>query len=160
MRLKLRLLNGDLAERVAVSPTLCSHIFTTWFKLLSRVLGKALDALPLKESVGENLPKIFLKSSYGKCHVIVDFAQMFIKRPKSLSAQTATLSDYKHHNTFKCLVGITPTGLITRDNGFYYLLERDNEVNGRQGFVSSRRFASSIFQIGCFTWCTTEKPKV
>ena len=42
MGLELGLLNEDLAERFGVSPTLCSYIFTTWIKLLSKVLGKAL----------------------------------------------------------------------------------------------------------------------
>ena len=40
--LKLGLLNEDLAERFGVSPTLCSYIFTTWIKLLSRFFGKEL----------------------------------------------------------------------------------------------------------------------
>ena len=35
-------LNEHLAERFGVSPTLCSCIFTTWIKLLRKVLGKAL----------------------------------------------------------------------------------------------------------------------
>ena len=57
---------------------------------------------------------------------------------------------HKHHNTFKILVGITPTGFIsfpsycyagrasdkfiTRDSGFYDLLERDDEVMADRGF--------------------------
>ena len=40
--LRLGLLNEDLAERFGVSPTLCSYIFTTWIKLLSRFFGKEL----------------------------------------------------------------------------------------------------------------------
>ena len=75
---------------------------------------------------------------------------MFIKRPKSLSAQAATWSDYKHHNTFKFLVGISLTGIIsflsscyggrasdkfiTRDSEFYDLLERDDEAMADRGF--------------------------
>ena len=75
---------------------------------------------------------------------------MFIKRPKSLSAQAATWSDYKLHNTFKFLVEITPSGFIsflssccgsrvsdrciTKDGGFYDLLERDDEVIADTGF--------------------------
>ena len=39
MRLRLGLLNEDLAEIFGVSPTLCSYLFTTWIKLLSKVLG-------------------------------------------------------------------------------------------------------------------------
>ena len=70
--------------------------------------------------------------------------EVFIERPKSLSTQAATWSDYKHHNVLNFLVEITPTGFIsflsscyggwssnrfiTRDSGFYDLLERDDEV--------------------------------
>ena len=75
---------------------------------------------------------------------------MFIERPNSLSAQAATWSDYKHHNAFNFLVGITLTGFIsflsscygsrasdkfiTRDSGFYDLLEKDDEVMADRGF--------------------------
>ena len=64
--------------------------------------------------------------------------EVFIEKQKPLFAQAATCSDYKHHNTFNFLVGITPTGFIsfhsscygrgtsdkfiTRDSGFYDLL--------------------------------------
>ena len=114
---------------------------------------KALLVWTPKESIREHLPEIFLKSDYGKCvvgHVIIDCAEIFIERPKSLSVQAATWLDYKYHNTFKFLVRITPTGLIsflsfcyggrasdkyiTRDNGFYDLLERDDEVKADRGF--------------------------
>ena len=54
MCLRLGLLNEDLAENFGVSPTLCSYIFTTWIKLLSKVLSKALVVWPLKESIREH----------------------------------------------------------------------------------------------------------
>ena len=38
---------------------------------------------------------------------------MFIERPKLLINQACTWSEYKHHNTIKFLVGISPTGYIT-----------------------------------------------
>ena len=119
MCLRLVLLNEDLVERFGVSPKLCSYIFTTWIKLLSKVLGKALVIWPLKESIREHIPEIFLKSCYWKFCVIIDYAEVFIERPKSLSALAAKWSDYKHHNTFKFLVGITPTGFILFLS-FYY----------------------------------------
>ena len=113
MRSRLELLNEDLAERFGVSPTLCSYIFTTWIKLLSKVLGKALVVWPPRESIREHLPERFLKSGYGKCCATIDCAKVFIKRKKSLSAQADTWSDYKCHKTFKFLVWITPTGFIS-----------------------------------------------
>ena len=58
--------------------------------------------------------------------------------------QAATWSDYKHHNTIKSLIGISPSGFITflssgyggrasdkfitKDRGFYDLLESDDVV--------------------------------
>ena len=75
--------------------------------------------------------------------------QRCLLRPKSLSAQAATWSEYKRHNIFKFLVGITPAGfilflscygsrtsdkIIARDSGFYDLLERDDEVMVDKGF--------------------------
>ena len=62
MRLRLGLLNEDLAERFGVSPTLCSIIFTTWIKLSSEVLGKALVVWPPKVSIREHVPEIIPKS--------------------------------------------------------------------------------------------------
>ena len=69
MHLRLELLIEVLAERFGVSPTLCSYIFTTWIKLLSKILGKALVVWPPKESIWEHLPETLLKSSY-ECRVI------------------------------------------------------------------------------------------
>ena len=38
---------------------------------------------------------------------------MFIDRPTNLMARTQTFSNYKHHNTAKILIGITPQGTIS-----------------------------------------------
>ena len=64
--------------------------------------------------------------------------------------QYATWSEYKHHNTVKFLIGITPNGFIsflsdcyggrktdkfiTMDSGFYENLERGDRVMADHGF--------------------------
>ena len=40
-------------------------------------------------------------------------ARNCIQRPTSLQSQAITFLSYKHHNTFKALVGISPGGVIT-----------------------------------------------
>jgi hypothetical protein len=42
---------------------------------------------------------------------------MFIQVPSEANAQSQTWSDYKHHNTLKCLVGITPMGVVSFVSG-------------------------------------------
>ena len=130
----LALLNEDLTERFAVSPTLCSYIFTNWILLLSRILDKALVVWPRKESKTENLPEIFLKSGYGKYFIIIEYAEVFTERPKSLSAKPTTWWDYKHHNTFRFLVGITPTVFISFLSACCGSRTSDKSVTRNSGF--------------------------
>ena len=110
MRLRLGLLNEDIADRSGFSPTLSSRLFTTWIRVLSKILGHALITWLPQEAVHSNLPGVFIKAGYKKCRVILDCAEVFIERPKSLINQACTWSEYKHHNTIKFLVGISPTG--------------------------------------------------
>ena len=45
-------------------------------------------------------------------YVCIDCFEVFIERPSNLLARAQTFSSYKHHNTIKILVGITPQGTI------------------------------------------------
>ncbi|XP_057297669.1 uncharacterized protein LOC130628703 [Hydractinia symbiolongicarpus] len=150
MTLRLGLLNEDLADRFGISPTICSNTFTTLIQILSKILGNALVVWLPREAIRDNLPDAFIKTGHSKCRVIIDCTEVFIARPKSLPNQAATWSDYKHHNTIKFLIGISPAGFITflsdcyggrasdryitKDSGFYELLERDNKVMADRGF--------------------------
>ena len=110
MKLRLGLLNHDLADRFHVSQTTVSSIFTTWVKALGKLL-KFLVYWPDKQCVKDNLPKSMAKL-YPNMRCIIDCTEFFIERPRSLTLQAQTWSDYKHHNTIKVLVGISPRGNI------------------------------------------------
>ena len=45
--------------------------------------------------------------------VIVDCFEISINKPKNILARAQTFSSYKHHNTVKFLIGITPQGVIS-----------------------------------------------
>ena len=148
MRIRLNLMNEDLADRFGISTGLCSETFTTW--IISQVLGTALLVWLPRESIQSNLPNCFKKMGYSKCRIILDCTEVFIERPKSLQLQYATWAEYKHHNTVKILIGISPSGYITflsdcyggrqsdkfinQDSEFYENLERDDEVMAVRGF--------------------------
>ena len=46
------------------------------------------------------------------CAVIIDCFEVFVERPSNLLARAQTYSAYKHHNTAKYLIGITPHGTV------------------------------------------------
>ena len=98
VRLRLGLMNEDLADRFRISPATSSSIFATWIKNLRAMLGDALLVWLPRGIIVENLPKIFL-SQYSKTRCIIDCFEIFIERPKSLDLQAVTWSDYKKHNT-------------------------------------------------------------
>ena len=138
VRLRLGLLNQDLADRFNISEGTCSIIFSTWIKFLSKVLGNALIVWLPKDVILENLPDIFKKKNKNtRC--VIDCSEVYIERPKSLDVQACTWSDYKKHNTFKFLIAVSPAGYIMflsdcyggrttdqyicQNSGFYDLLE-------------------------------------
>ena len=150
MKLRLGLLTEDLADRFGVSNGTCSKTFRSWIRFLSMTIGNLVKWLP-KESVQENMPRIFKKAGYGNVRIIIDCSEFFIERPKSLEAQAQTWSDYKSHNTLKFLIGISPTGYITflsncyggrasdkyicQDSGFYNHLDPYDDVMADRGFT-------------------------
>lgn len=149
MRLRLGILNEDLADRFGISTTTCSDTFKTWIRFLNESIGVLVAWLP-KEAIMENMPKVYKKAGHSNLRVVIDCAEVFIERPKSLESQAATWSDYKSHNTIKFLIGISPAGFITfisdayggrasdkficSDSGFYDCLERNDEVMADRGF--------------------------
>ena len=68
---------------------------------------------PDRESLWKKMPQCF-RANFGKSvTVIIDCFEVFIDRPSNLLARAATWSNYKHHNTVKVLIGITPQGTIS-----------------------------------------------
>ena len=66
---------------------------------------------PSQDAIGVRLPSHFCQ--YPKTRVIINCTELFIQWPSSLQSQLLTYSLYKHHNTFKILVGISPGGVVT-----------------------------------------------
>ena len=71
MRLRLGILHEDLADRLCISPALCSRTFTTWMRLLHRLLGHALVVWLPREAIQQNLPQVFRIAGYSNCRVIL-----------------------------------------------------------------------------------------
>jgi len=111
MKLRLGLTNDFLANIWNISAATCSSILNTWIKFLAKQL-KCLVFWPSKEQIQMYMPQA-VRCKYPNLRCMLDCSETFIDRPRDLKLQSATWSDYKHHNTLKYLVAITPDGLIS-----------------------------------------------
>lgn len=98
-----------MADRFLVSQSQLSRIFTTWIYLLEKELS-LLSPFPSRNIIAQTLPAQF--AHFPNIRAIIDCTEIFIQRASSFTAQNLTFSSYKHHNTVKFLIAITPTGAI------------------------------------------------
>ena len=102
----------DLATRLDVSCSTISRIWLKWLTAMDNSLQK-LIMWPEREQLRKTMPECF-RSSFGtKVAVIIDCFEIFLERPSNLQARASIWSSYKHHNTVKVLLGITPQGVIS-----------------------------------------------
>lgn len=149
MRLRLGLLEMDLAHRFGISVSSVSRICVFWIEFLAAYLDK-VPKWPSRELVDRFMPEEF-KKEYPKTRVILDCTELFIETPSDYATQSATYSPYKHHNTAKGLLGISPNGMVTfvanlapgrlsdkevtRQSGLYKLLDAGDSVMADRGFL-------------------------
>ena len=111
VKLKLGLLNKDLAVCFDISISRISKIFRSLVPLIAAHMTN-LIVWPDHGIIRRHFPQSF-KKNFKDCVCMIDCSEIFIERPKNLTARAQTRSNYKHNNTSKYLIGITPAGAIS-----------------------------------------------
>ena len=132
-RLKVGLLEDDLAARFGVSQSFVSLLINTWIKFLFYRF-KELNIFPSREIVKLHMPECFAKK-YPTTTLIVDATEIYIEKPSNPEAQQLTFSSYKNTNTLKALIGIVPKGGISFVSTLYGGSISDKELTARSGLV-------------------------
>ncbi|XP_065055322.1 uncharacterized protein LOC135683866 [Rhopilema esculentum] len=112
MKLRLNVPLQDLAYRFGASLSTVSRIFSAWMINLDNRLS-FLISWPEREDLWNTMPQCFQYAFGKKTTMIIDCFEVFIERPSNLLVRAQTFSNYKHHNTIKVLIGITPQGSIS-----------------------------------------------
>ncbi len=137
-----------LADTFGISVSQVSRIYNTSIIFLSEELS-FLVPWPSRGEIKRVLPERFQR--IPNIRVIIDCCEFYIQKPVIPESQKTTWSSYKHYNTVKLLVGITPTGVISflpplwtgstsdkeivRNSGLINFLEDGDAVMADKGFL-------------------------
>ena len=112
MRMRLNLSGKDLAYRFGgIHETTVSRIFMQVVDVLHSRLSPIIQ-WPDRDALLKTMPMDFRKNC-PTCAVIIDCFEIFVDRASNPLARAQTYSSYKHHNTVKYLIGITPQGSVS-----------------------------------------------
>ena len=122
-----------LAWLFGIGKSTVSRYLITWSNYMYFCLG-SIPIWPSKDQVISSMPACF-KDTYPSTRCIIDCTEIFVQVPNSLITQSALYSHYKHHVTYKALVGISPSGAVTFVSQLYPGSLSDKEIVGRCGIL-------------------------
>ena len=135
MKLRLNISNVFLAYLFGLSSSTVSRILTEMIDIMF-IRMKPLILWPSREALWKTMPLQFQEHFALNVAVIIDCFEIFIERPSNLKARAETWSSYKHHNTIKYLIGITPQGTVSFISNGWGGRASDKYITENCGFLN------------------------
>ena len=136
-----------------MSEGICSKNFKSWLGAMVEYF-KVFIFIPDLEVILATTPDHFRQfNNLG----IIDCSEVFIETPKNLELQSATWSEYKHHNTIKFLVCVHPNSSIIYISECYTGRISDKALTRESDFLDKLPSYSSIIAdmgLNLFDECT------
>ena len=150
IKLRLNVPLQDLAFRFGVSLSTVSRTFAAWLTVADVRLSP-LIRWPERDELWRTMPMCFQFSFGTKTTIIIDCFEVFIERPSNLLARSQTFSNYKHHNTVKILIGITPQGSICFTSKAWGGRTSDKYLTERCGLLNNLKAGDLVLADRGFT---------
>ena len=93
--------------------------------------------------VRNDMPTAF-KSKYPFTRVILDATELYVEKSSLPDVQQQTFSNYENNNTFKVLVGISPSGAITFVSDLYSGTISDKRLTQMSGILDLLEQGDSV----------------
>ena len=133
-RVRLGLFERDLAFRFSISKSTVSDIVISWGNYLFVMLG-SLQIWPSKEVIKSTFPKSTDEGRFENVRCIIDCTEIKCEKSEDLQKQSELYSEYKSHNTFKGLIGISPNVWMAFVSGLYGGSISDREIIEKSHFI-------------------------
>ena len=111
MKLRQGLSTDFLVGLFGVSSSICSTTITKFIKFMAEQMNRLVhwpNVLATRQAVPRGMAE-----KYPRLHCTMDCTEIFLERPSHQEIQAQTHSQYKSHNTVKCLVCIAPNDHIS-----------------------------------------------
>ena len=112
IRLRMNYLFKDIAYQLRISLSTVQRSFHATLDVLYAKLA-FLIRWPDREQLRKTMPMCFRAAYQNKVVVILDCFELFTETASGARNQVKTYSHYKHHQTVKYLIGISPQGSVT-----------------------------------------------
>lgn len=133
LKMRLGIDNITLSYLFGTSISHLSSMFSTWVNFLSQYLNPVIKWTS-KNKIKKHLPLSF-KLKYPNTASIIDCTEVYVQKPRKPSAQAATWSNYKTHNTLKALVAIQPNGAFTFVSNLWSGNISDRKITEVSGYL-------------------------